>query len=253
MTKNGPYIFPTVNVTKIEKINSTLLQIHIPSFPTGEGSVIKVTIWLVKPIGNTHYVLYATYDQGSIKIIIPRPLNWSDAFINFWNTFWIPIFLIASGITTLCGFIIYRYIIRRRESMRQIAEISRVISKSNRAYESVSEILYDILTVREDLSKDPLSINWLFMLARWQNTEGKMRLQLFKNNIIDYIDVNNFLEKMQTHSKKANESGGFPAYYGAKPGDTDAKTRRDDLEKINKEILDGCGHYLFDIDWTKYK
>jgi hypothetical protein len=104
MTKNSPYIFHTVNVTKSEKINSRLLQINIPSFPTGDGSIIRVVIWLAtKPTVFPTYVFYATYDQGSIKIItqVPRQITFAESLTNFWDTYWVPIILIVSGIIVL--------------------------------------------------------------------------------------------------------------------------------------------------------
>ncbi|MFZ0510876.1 MAG: hypothetical protein WAM14_04650 [Candidatus Nitrosopolaris sp.] len=262
MAKNSPYVFHTVNVTKSEKINSRLLQINVPSFPTGDGSTIRVVIWLVaKPIGYPNYVFYATYDQGSIKIITEKPLTWGEAFVNFWNTYWIPIILIASGIIVLWYVVLrpsFWIFLNLYLRFPRFAALLFSLNKEAQDYKSASDILSDILIVRNRLRQQPLwnedfflDSNNTTLDSKWDSTNLKSKLQLVNNNTQDYFDIDNFFEKIKNREKFV-----FLDTLDPEPGlgaPIQSVIYDDDLRKINKEVFDICEHCLFAIDWTKYK
>lgn len=185
------------------------MQINVPTFPTGDGSTIKAVV------GYPNYVFYATYDQGSIKITTERQTSWVDAFVNFWNTYWIPIILIVAGFAVIsfifriiydapiwAGFAMPYLLIRALLPRPKLFEYFR--------YKSTSEILSDMLYVRFMLSNytlmgdpslsydggrivDRVIHDTLYALPRrWDSTGSLSKLQLFNNDIEDYIEIDNF-------------------------------------------------------------
>ena len=188
-----------------------------------------------------NYVFYATYDQGSIKINTEKPLTWDEAFINFWNTYWIPIILVAIGIFFLWFVLRPRWIMSRMydEAFGWLTQVTIPTE-----YKSVSGILDDILFVRNTLRQIPLSNRIFDMYNKWYATGSK--LQLLNNDITDYFEIDNFFDKIKTRERLLHSTSEPWLEAMEKPEDPHS-------DKINKETLDACERCLFGIDWTKYK
>jgi hypothetical protein len=105
---NYPQTFSTLNETEVRLISSKLLQVGIPKFPHGEGSLARINLRYnvsQSPTIYPEYTAYITYDQGSSKIFIGKPWTPFDLLFNFWGTYWIPIVTIAVGIYILVGIV----------------------------------------------------------------------------------------------------------------------------------------------------
>jgi hypothetical protein len=260
MTKNSPYVFHTVNITNSEKINSQLLQISTPSFPTGDGSTIKVIVWLTAkpPTYYPSYVFYATYDQGSIKIITEKPLTYLEEILNFSNTYWIPITLIGSGLAVFV-FFVGLIIVRRSRKGAVHEDIMRI--KRERSYTSASQILNDILLVYDSLKHQEslsrglglddqahLSTEHFYISYKWQQWYNIRFSKLLNNDIGDYFAIDNFFKTIKDREYVLRT---FDAQ--RKKENVKAQPDEENLKKINQETLDACERCLFGIDWTKYK
>jgi hypothetical protein len=128
----GKYeIFSTENSTNSTKINANLLNVYAPRLVHGSGSIIKLDIPFISSpdSSNLSYIVYATYDQGSIK---KSNKSGTDNSL-LW---WILVIFILAGIAFA------------------IPLIHRKIRKWKRGKlsDSVSSIAKDVIRVHQKLS-----------------------------------------------------------------------------------------------------
>jgi hypothetical protein len=99
-------VINTENVTTSFTTNSTFLKLLIPRLVNGEGSMIRTIIFGVnKNIDYTRYNVYATYDEGSIKVEgLNKELTLEEGYAGFlekWGGFIVLILLALFSITPL--------------------------------------------------------------------------------------------------------------------------------------------------------
>jgi hypothetical protein len=92
------------------------LKIFIPRFVQGDGSVIDVNLHVDSraKISAGQYVVYTTFDQGSVKKILPvneigdmaraEPFKFTDSIVS----------TIAAGVTAIAGLLLSTYVNRKR-------------------------------------------------------------------------------------------------------------------------------------------
>ena len=66
----------------------------------------------------------------------------------------------------------------------------------------------------------------------------KTQLQLINNNIEDYFEIDNFIEKIDTRAEYLSKL---------------KQPNENHLKQINQETLDACERCLWAVNWTKYK
>jgi hypothetical protein len=148
-------------------------------------------------------------------------------------------------------------------------------------YKSASDILSDMLIVRNSLRQEPLYRNSLreqppsllertrrqerfhvnslrqqqppSLDSKWDSTSQKSKLQLVNNNTQVYFDIDNFFEKIKNREEFVFLEYTLEPDPGVGAPIQSVTSSDDKLRTINKEIFDLCEHCLFAIDWTKYK
>jgi hypothetical protein len=209
-----PQTFSTLNETEVRLINPALLQVGIPNFPQGEGSLARVNLRYnvsQSPTIYPEYTAYITYDQGSSKIFIGKPLSLSDVIFNFWNTDWIPIVTIAVGI-----YILFSILNLRKGGIQPIkdplflligwwaqksllgigASVSNIISSfaikiKRHQYKDARQILEDIFELQKlniSFYDDPLDI----AIENWDRTQGGTKRRILGYDMKSYNLVDNF-------------------------------------------------------------
>jgi hypothetical protein len=74
--------------------STTSLELRVPRFTYGEGSLIRVKILIENKLDLTSsdYIAYATYDQGSYKKVLPiikkPPPSLAELLSTLFNNFW---------------------------------------------------------------------------------------------------------------------------------------------------------------------
>jgi hypothetical protein len=144
LTVQAPYsitshtIFSTENSTEVSSPNPKSLEVHVPRFVQGGGSLTEIDTVIDNKSNITtgEYRIYITYDQGSVSRIIPivqRPFSINEEYSSFWNQY-------GTAITYLGAFVVFvpsarfilRYLARRRRaSIRAIAPKLIRLQKEN--------------------------------------------------------------------------------------------------------------------------
>src|SRR5215207_5804032 len=95
-------VLSTANSTivNLSNFNPKFLELYIPKFASGIGSLVRIFI-SVNTLTDTNYLaymnVYATYDQGSVKGLIPKQLGLADIWNNFFNEWSFLISIISSA------------------------------------------------------------------------------------------------------------------------------------------------------------
>ena len=249
-------LFSTVNVTlavpgpdslleigRLKPINGSFVELHVKKFVNGYGSIIKLAIG-AKGTTLSDYTVYATYDQGSNRVI-GTDLVWpNDVFTNLRMSFYFMLYsFVAFAIVFGYLFLIW---LKKRLKKEFIAAIAK-----------------DMMDFRKFYRLDPLTphiisdFNWTYIYqnpiqpsdypfpyhygAKFANyiipriMRGDKRI--LTNEINDYLRVDDFYSKLAERNSYIN------------------KGVIDDivLKKLNKECLDLAEAALEKIDWSKYK
>jgi len=121
------HIFSTENYTKRYTNSSPILEVNIPRFVQGAGSLVRIDALIdshSKITKNDRYIVYSTYDQGSKMVaeyILPAPpreTSLSQEYSNFINTWISPLLGIITTISAILGIatILLQRLLRRRRN-----------------------------------------------------------------------------------------------------------------------------------------
>ena len=172
-------IFYTDNltVTNFSKSNPKTLQLYIPRFAQGDGSVIGIRTFIDTKANksSSNYFAYAAYDQGSIKQGIRKPLSLVSQFLSFLYSYWIPLVLIVGAIIALLVAWNARRIKLELERIQQrhleeLTEKAQELHNKGAALASeakksdIIQLLETIVSIRRSIKDDILSKEywWLF-------------------------------------------------------------------------------------------
>jgi hypothetical protein len=272
------HIFTTENLTNVNSSDQKTLKIYLPRLERGGGSIIKIDTLVTSKtkVQYPNYTIWATYDQGSFKYVLQKPLSSEEEFIVFWSQYKIPIILICIGIavvllkrywTTLIlsliflGFVIYFEIlilygrVRGDEFLSIFGKDigmsvksgirSMVVRYTFRFRASGSDITLELITVRTALkndirSRDIFSESWgaeeFGNNSRWRKKAYDERRSLIQNPR-DYVVIDDFYARLN------------------KRNDYIKKSQINGVELINhnQECLVLAETALSEIDWTKYR
>lgn len=232
-------------------------------FPHGDGSLVRINLRYNVSESSTiypEYIAYITYDQGSSKIFVGKPLSLVDVIINFWGTYWIPIVTIAVGIYILLSILTLRkwgletlkhpsgYLYLPVGWFMAPFTLSLLISKSfselfikikRRRYKNAGQVLEDIFELQK-LKFLTYNVNVKFItlgnaIDNWNNTKGETKRQIFRYdmkayNLVDYLF--SLLEKRRS------------LLYQTKDNLVEQK-----IDNINHEIAAKCDEIINNIDW----
>jgi len=198
-------------IVNLSNFNPKFLELHIPKFASGIGSLVRIFI-SVNTLTDTNYLdymnVYATYDQGSVKGLIPKQLGLADIWNNFFNewSFLISIISSASAPVVLAWVYTKR---RRRYLIRYTIEINTTYGTAyqNRkaALERFDEIGRDIgeLFAKGELSESHYKIlsNQVseYVGKLLTNSTSYEKEVATSNNIKSEINVTN-TEKQGVHN-----------------------------------------------------
>jgi hypothetical protein len=219
----------TLAINQPSQISSRLVEIHVKKFVNGDGSIIRLLVD-GKDTRYSDYTAYATYDQGSKKVIGgEKPLN---PFILFFRD---PFFPYYYGILFITYVIVFGYLVYKRRKRRYLDIITQ-----------------EMMDVRKGL-KDSLSNEKIYRVSNngwprrgvviialwwWLKPLYKDKRRII-NDIKDYICIDDFYSKLAERNSYINDNVG----------------NIDDivLLKLNKKCLGLAEDALEKIDWSKYK
>ena len=244
MTKDSPHIFTTVNITNVTKLTPRILKISVASFVHGSGSIIKIDLSVAEKPNKDSYTIYATYDQGSIKNLSQESISASEGFVEFLNTYQIPLILIVAGIVfaIIALFTIFAPFVMLLKSGLAIYKIFRRRYKGI-SIRSISDVLDDLLLVRHHLKNELLCED--ILEGEWYYTRDDIKRRVFRNNIREYLIVDSFYKILKVRNSFIPLK--LPLEYETEPVRIESSL----LDRLNKECLDLCENVLNDIDWTK--
>jgi hypothetical protein len=121
------HIFSTENYTKRYTNSSPILEVNIPRFVQGAGSLVRIDALIdshSKITKNDRYIVYGTYDQGSKMVAEyifpapPRETSLTQEYSNFINTWISPLLGIITTISAILGIatILLQRLLRRRRN-----------------------------------------------------------------------------------------------------------------------------------------
>jgi hypothetical protein len=182
----GYKIFHTENITFVNstKQDTRILELYLPRLVNGDGSFIKILIVNAKKIMDyTHYNVYVTYDQGSVKVgAVKRILTLQQQLNEFSTSGWTSvIFLLVATITTALPPIIAILVrlVRRRRAGR-ISYITKYIKIIDSTYNTFKENKQECLKQLNELQNE---INHLFI----KGTINEMKYTILNTKISIYL------------------------------------------------------------------
>jgi hypothetical protein len=233
-------------------------------------------------VGNynaSDYTIYATYDQGSLKLLPGKSLSIQEVLIRYLEDYGGPITLILFGTAVIILTLLFRrilttafkwhlYLLRNLFSKRKVDLAQSIFEGfdyySGIAYKvdlSVSSIIRDLMNTRKYLKNDILSKEvfpdeWkaqmysvdikdvkkelsTSVIKRKQKIE-RARKKIIKN-VNDYLLIDDFFTRLNSRNRIVMDH-----VYGQAPLNNEA------LAKINKECYELTDEALKKIDWSKY-
>jgi hypothetical protein len=249
---NYPRTFSTLNETEVRLINPTLLQVGIPKFPHGEGSLARINLRYnvsQSPTIYPEYIAYITYDQGSSKIFIGKPWTLIDVIFNFWITYWFQIATIAVGIYIL---LIIFFLLKIGRSGRQLliglTSPFHVIFLplipglftyylGRHGYKRAEQIHASIIQIRQALPSLDAKMDYS---DTWDDTEEETRRRILRYDSKAY-DLIASLYSMLHERYKLTASGFMD--------DSEEREIKGKLDVLDPKIREKCNEVINNIDW----
>ncbi len=272
--KTNYKVFATDNVN-YKKIGSRILNISMPRFVQGDGSLIEVTTRLgEKPDLNKFpkYTIFATFDEGSWKYTLQKPTSFLDSMLRFLMDYGIILILFFSGITLAILFLFKRtrdiiihkigpaftsstvlnagYLgIYEGEDLSKPADLKKLSEKwlTRNRY----EVMKDLLRIHHSLERDILSkeifSTGLFSKyseiteekeesrSNWSFVGTEFKIYLFEN-LRNLVLVDGIYSKVDKRTTLILEN----------------KIETEELKRLNFEILKITKSALKEIDWMTF-
>jgi hypothetical protein len=213
---NEKIIFKTENVTGPTKIDPRTIQYYLPRLVHGWGSIIINISMVEKPnMAYPHFVIYATYDQGSKKFVNQKPLTSLEELSIFWKAYGFSLSLILYPIAY---FPVVLFLSRKRKR---------------------KHVLFLIRELREfrNSIKDRPDTNEQFKSLKDGIIVHCTRTGLF-DNITNILLIEDFYNALVNRWQIISDSSTVD------PGS---------IRDINTKCLDLCERLLREVDWPKYR